>query len=92
MAILNDTLRRRERIPPRGPRADMTVYDPRDPLVRAGIRSADIGTDVERAQAVRHAGEYEGSGTGRECPGLTPEVVRVVPRITPRKAAGSATE
>lgn len=85
--------RRKERNLRRDPRASLTVYDPRDPLTYAEIRGvAAIEEDAGRALAVRLAEEYEGSGAGQEYLDLPPEVVRVVLRITPNKAVGSATE
>jgi PPOX class probable F420-dependent enzyme len=85
--------RRKERNLRWDPRASLTVYDPRDPETYAEIRGvAAIEEDAGRALAVRLAEEYEGSGAGQEYLDLPPEVVRVVLRITPNKAVGSATE
>lgn len=84
----------------RGPRRDLRagptvrdLPDPRDPRICAEIRGLTTITEYfGRALAARLAEEYEGSGAGRQYPGLPSEVVRVVLRITPNKAVGSATE
>lgn len=74
----------------RDPLAGPTVCDPRIHTEIRGITTITEG--VGDALAARLAEEYEGSGAGREYPDLQPEVVRMVLRITPNKAVGSATE
>ncbi|MFG2629248.1 PPOX class F420-dependent oxidoreductase [Streptomyces sp. NPDC048473] len=85
--------RRKVRNLRRDPRASLTVYDPKDPLQYVELRGvATIAEDPGRELAVRLAVEYEGAEAAEEFRLLPPEVVRVVVRITPEHAVGTATE
>lgn len=84
---------RKERNSRRDPGAGLIVHHPRDSQDYAEMRSvAALTGDIGRALAGRIAEECEGPGVGQKNLDLSPEVVRAVLRITPKKAVGSATE
>ncbi|MFC4913703.1 PPOX class F420-dependent oxidoreductase [Actinomadura gamaensis] len=75
------------------PRVSLSVYDQSDPLWYLEVRGkCAVVEDEGRALAVALAEKYEGAGAGEEYVKLPPEVVRVVMRISPEKAVGTAAQ
>ncbi|MFF8954780.1 PPOX class F420-dependent oxidoreductase [Streptomyces sp. NPDC014894] len=71
------------------PRVSLTVYDRNDPGRYVELRgTASIEEDTGRRTAVLLAEKYEGPGAGDEYLNLPPQALRVVLRITPRRAIG----
>ncbi|MFC4010225.1 PPOX class F420-dependent oxidoreductase [Nonomuraea purpurea] len=91
VVISSQAGRRKERNLSRDARASLCVFDLTDPLQYVELRgTATVSEDVGRRVAVKLAEKYEGEGAGEDYLALPAEVVRVVIRLTPHKAAGSA--
>ncbi|MGW2558919.1 PPOX class F420-dependent oxidoreductase [Streptomyces sp. NPDC001514] len=93
LLISSQAGRRKERNVIREPRVSVTLYDPADPLQYVELRGrAAVTEDTGRELAFALAEQYEGPGAGEEYLELPPEVVRVVIRVTPERALGTAAQ
>ncbi|MFD7443496.1 PPOX class F420-dependent oxidoreductase [Streptomyces sp. NPDC059909] len=93
LLISSQAGRRKERNVIREPRVSVTLYDPADPLRYVELRGrAAVTEDTGRELAFALAEQNEGPGAGEEYRELPPEVVRVVIRVTPERALGTAAQ